>query len=79
LERQAHSPISIEAEKPYELTHDKATPVMISKYCIRRQLGMCLKERNSPRKETLSLKLANGASFLLDFDCKNCMMKLFLQ
>lgn len=79
LERQVHSPISIEAEKPYELTHDKATPVMISKYCIRRQLGMCLKERNSPRKETLSLKLANGASFLLDFDCKNCMMKLFLQ
>jgi putative protease len=78
LERQVHSPISIEAEKPYELTHDKATPVMISKYCIRRQLGMCLKERNSPRKEALSLKLANGTSFPLDFDCKNCMMKLFL-
>ncbi|MBO7569847.1 MAG: U32 family peptidase, partial [Bacteroidaceae bacterium] len=48
LERQAHTPVSIEVEKPYELTHDKATPVMISKYCIRRQLDMCLKEKSTP-------------------------------
>ena len=79
LERQAHTPVSIEVEKPYELTHDKATPVMISKYCIRRQLDMCLKEKSTPRKEDWTLKLANGTSFQLDFDCKNCMMKLYLQ
>ena len=79
LERQAHTPISIEVEKPYELTHDHTTPVMISKYCIRRQLGMCLKEKATPRKETFALKLANGATFRLDFDCKNCLMKLYLQ
>ncbi len=79
LERQAHTPISIEVEKPYELTHDHTTPVMISKYCIRRQLGMCLKEKPTSRKEALALKLANGATFRLDFDCKNCLMKLYLQ
>ena len=79
LERQAHIPVSIEVEKPYELTHDPATPVMISKYCIRRQLGMCLKEKPTSRKEALALKLANGATFRLDFDCKNCLMKLYLQ
>ena len=79
LERQAHTPVSIEVEKPYELTHDPATPVMISKYCLRRQLDMCLKEKTTPRKETWALKLANGTSFRLEFDCKNCMMKLYLQ
>ena len=98
LERQAHTPISIEVEKPYELTHDPATPVMISKYCIRRQL----KDPLCPRghlphngenhadslpphhggglgRGSLALKLANGATFRLDFDCKNCLMKLYLQ
>jgi putative protease len=79
LERQAHIPVSIEVEKPYELTHDPATPVMISKYCIRRQLGMCLIEKPTSRKEALALKLANGTNFRLDFDCKNCLMKLYLQ
>ena len=78
LERQAHQPVSIEVEKPYELTHDKATPVMITKYCIRRQLGLCLREKPTARKEQLALKLANGATFLLDFDCHNCFMKLSL-
>ena len=78
LERQAHQPVSIEVEKPYELTHDKATPVMITKYCIRRQLGLCLREKPTARKEQLALKLANGATFLLDFDCHNCFMKLYL-
>ena len=107
LERQAHTPVSIEVETPYELTHDPATPVMMSKYCIRRQLGdpLCprrhlphngeshsggLSLEHSPQglpphyggglgRGSLSLKLANGTSFRLDFDCKNCMMKLYLQ
>ena len=74
LERQAHTPVSIEVEKPYELTHDPATPVMISKYCIRRQLGECVKEGG--RAMPLALRLANGTMFRLDFDCKNCLMKL---
>ena len=79
LERQAHEPVSIEVDEPYEQTHDKDTPVMLSKYCIRRQLGICLKEKPTPRKENLALKLANGTSFRLDFDCKDCIMKLYLQ
>ena len=77
IERQAHTPLSVEVEKPYELTHDPATPVMISKYCIRRQLGECVKEGG--RAMPLALRLANGTMFRLDFDCKNCLMKLYLQ
>lgn len=79
LERQAHTPVTIETETPYEQTHDKDTPVMISKYCIRRQLDMCLRTKTTGRKESWMLKLANGKSFRLDFDCKNCFMRLYLQ
>jgi putative protease len=76
LEQQPHTPVDIETEKPYELTHDPSVPVMVCKYCIRRQLGMCLKEGGKP--VPLMLRLANGASFRLVFDCQNCQMKLYL-
>ncbi len=79
LERQAHTPVTIETETPYEQTHDKDTPVMISKYCIRRQLDMCLRTKTTGGKEDWMLKLANGKSFRLDFDCKNCFMRLYQQ
>ncbi len=61
---------------PYELTHPKDTPVMLCKHCIRRQLGMCLKEGGKPM--ALQLRLDNGTTFRLDFDCKNCIMKVIL-
>lgn len=89
LERQVHEPISVEVPKPYELTHDASVPVMICRYCIRRQLGICLKEKKEEagvgrrtvpnlKGEELTLSLANGASFRLAFDCKNCMMEVYL-
>lgn len=77
LERQVHEPIRIETPEPYELTHDESTPVMISKYCIRRQLKQCLKEGG--KAMPLALRLANGKTFRLEFDCKNCFMKLYIQ
>ena len=79
MERQAHEPVGVEVPEPYEQTHDKETPVMICKYCIRRQLGMCLKEGQSKKREDLKLKLSNGSTFRLDFDCKSCYMKIYLQ
>ena len=77
LERQAHEPVCIATPEPYELTHDENTPVMICKYCIRRQLGQCLKEGG--KAMPLALRLANGKMFRLEFDCKNCFMKLYLK
>ena len=107
LERQAHEPVSIDVPTPFELTHDKRTPVMICKYCIRRQMKdpLCprrhlphhgeshsesLSSEHSPQglpphhggglgRGSMALRLANGTTFRLDFDCKNCMMKLYLQ
>ena len=82
LERHPHQPLTIEVPKPYEQTHDKTVPVMICKYCIRRQMGTCLKEQQPTglgRKSELTMKLSNGSTFRLDFDCKNCLMKIYLQ
>ncbi|MBP5522824.1 MAG: hypothetical protein J6X74_01200, partial [Bacteroidaceae bacterium] len=74
-ETRTHHPVQVERERPYEETHDKATPLMITKYCLRRQLGMCLKTKGNT-KRNLALRLANGKRLLLDFDCRQCTMKV---
>lgn len=76
-QQQPHEPTTIQVDTPYELTHDRDVPVMICHHCIRRQLGSCLREGG--RRQDLSLRLGNGKTFRLDFDCKNCLMKLYLQ
>ncbi len=51
-----------------------STTVMTTRYCLRRELGACLRTpegRNLPS----DLYLTNGnVRFRLDFDCKNCRM-----
>ena len=76
LERKTPPPVNIEVPVPYEISHDMTIPVMTTRYCIRRQLKQCLKEGG--KAVPLALRLANGRSFSLDFDCKNCLMKLYL-
>lgn len=75
-EEQPHTPIRIKTETPYEQTHAPSVPVMICHHCIRRQMGICLKEKG--RKADLALRLSNGTTFRLDFDCQNCLMSLYL-
>ncbi len=71
---QAHTPTTINTPTPYEIEHPENTAVMLCKHCIRRQLGMCLREGGKPADMTL--RLANGTEFALEFDCKNCIMKV---
>ncbi|MDE6721530.1 MAG: U32 family peptidase [Bacteroidaceae bacterium] len=81
-EQQTHTPTQLETTIPFEITHNTAEPVMTCKYCIRRQLSMCLKEPATPhhlKTKPLALRLSNGTTFSLEFDCKNCLMKLYLQ
>ena len=50
-------------------------PVMTCRHCIRHALGICLKKgKNSPR--SLALRLPDGRTFPLQFDCRNCEMKV---
>lgn len=51
--------------------------LMRCKYCLRYELGACLKGHNSPAsiKPQTKLYLENeGRMFALDFDCRNCEM-----
>lgn len=69
-------------EHGLEQTHDyEGKALMTTKYCIRYELGSCLMGKNSqPTREPLpqgQLYLRNNKNwFQLEFDCKNCMMKL---
>ncbi len=50
--------------------------VMTTRYCIRRELGACLREKNA-RKLPTPLYLRNpSGTYRLDFDCARCGMKV---
>lgn len=52
--------------------------VMQTRYCIRRELGACLKT-SSAGKLPAKLYLTSGATrFCLEFDCRNCRMNVHL-
>lgn len=49
---------------------------METRYCIRRELGMCLKEKTTTHRRPLSL-IAPGIRFDIEFDCARCGIKLY--
>ena len=54
----------------------KGVTVMHTRYCLRRELGICLKT-DAGRKQAGKLFLRHGETTLaLEFDCKNCEMKV---
>ncbi len=60
-------------EPAYEISHRTGVELMRTRYCIRHELGMCLRDR--PVKNPLKLFLRNNARILeLGFDCGKCEM-----
>ena len=55
------------------------TQVMITKHCLQYELGFCPRFGGTfPSQFSEPLALQDGANnFQLEFDCKNCMMKIF--
>lgn len=52
-------------------------PVMHTRYCLRRELGACLKDSANPNRLPTPLFLRNGKTLLqVDCDCKQCEMKI---
>ncbi|MDE6159516.1 MAG: U32 family peptidase [Bacteroidaceae bacterium] len=69
-----HVEPALEVE-PRETSSD--LQLMTCRYCILSQLGHCLR-KNPPRwSMPLSLRLADGRRFRLQFDCKNCRMNVY--
>ena len=61
-------------ERALETKPTDGERVMISSYCIRREIGQCLKERPTLKGE---LYIEHGAArYKLDFDCAACRMSL---
>lgn len=50
--------------------------LMTSKHCIRRELNICLKNTKSIKSQKLYLQDEYGKNYPLEFDCKNCIMKV---
>lgn len=75
---------AIPIERGLEQTHDyEGKALMTTKYCIRYELGSCLMGKNrQPSDHPLPqgpLYLRNNKNwFRLEFDCKNCVMKVLL-
>ena len=79
---QHHTPVSVKSPTPFEFTHDRETPIMTCKYCIRRQLGACLKDSQThpaDRWKDMAMRMSNGTTFRIVCDCTNCQMLLYLQ
>jgi len=64
-------------EEAYEKAMTDDQPLMTCKYCIRHELGLCLKEQGSRgQKEPLLLKTGRHV-FRLSFDCAKCEMRIY--
>lgn len=50
------------------------SPLMTCRYCIRYQMGQCLKSNPQAIRGPLYLRGADGRRFLLRFDCRACRM-----
>ena len=60
----------------FEIEEPKGEAVIMTcRHCLRHALGICLKKtHNGPQK--LSLRLPDGRTFPLKFDCKHCEMQV---
>lgn len=61
-------------EKAFEITHTGKAELMRMKYCIRYELGLCLKEHGQADVHRELYLLNNGRRFPLLFDCAKCEM-----
>jgi len=69
-------------DQAFEVQDDfKNKEIMITKHCIKYQMGLCAKYDKPNRKIEEPLYLAdNNRKYKLEFDCKQCAMKvIFLQ
>lgn len=70
------APIPLAAEVTPRFRSDSGMTVMTTRYCVRRELGYCLKTSRG-RSWHGPLYLTSGSdTFRLDFDCAACRMKV---
>ena len=73
-ERAYRSAGAASVEPAYELAHQSDVELMRSKYCIRHELGICLKTPAGKAVKGPLYLLNNGRRLELVFDCASCEM-----
>ena len=65
-------------ERAFEsLNNHKGKELMISKYCIKKQLGICPKQTNVKKyPEPFTLIDEFNKEYLVEFNCKECVMRI---
>lgn len=63
------------ARPAYELAPRHGDVIMQCRHCIKRMMGMCGK-RSEQWREPMSLRLADGRTFKLQFRCDKCQMNV---
>lgn len=79
LSKQFYIEEGIENPSPaYEISKYPSALIMQCKYCLRYEMGICKRSHNEHKiNEPLRLRLSDGRTFRLDFDCKNCQMNIY--
>ena len=67
-------------QSAFEVEQPKEAVVMQCRYCIRHELGYCVRRggKKPVWKEPLTLRLGDGHCFQLDFRCDECQMNLLV-
>lgn len=62
----------------YELSAPRGATLMFCRHCLRYALGWCVRNggKPSPYREPYTLVSADGKRFKLEFDCKECIMRV---
>ncbi len=60
-------------------TKPTPSPLMTCRYCIRYQMGQCLRENPKAIRDALYLRGADGRRFRLNFNCRTCHMTVIIE
>ena len=78
LAREFYEQQGVAVEPAFELKEPPQAKLMQCRHCLRYTMGYCTKHggQKTAWREPLSLRLADGRAFRLEFDCKNCQMNI---
>ena len=65
----------------FELQKPQSPLIMQCRYCLRYEIGQC-KKRSNPdtlQKDPLRIRLGDGRTFRLEFNCSHCMMNIYAE
>ncbi|MDE5573585.1 MAG: hypothetical protein K2I94_07545, partial [Muribaculaceae bacterium] len=73
-----HGTLEIDDALEVKKSGNKEVEVMKCRYCLRRELGACLKtpNRNKLPDDLMLRQVGGNRYYRLDFDCKNCQMRV---